>query len=360
MVDKQWIHDRVARRVLQWAVRHAIHYGEHFATYHERPKRASQVGTWPERGATAKGCAIVMQGPIATDDDFTRETLALYVRHFPECRLILSTWTDTPNKLLDPIRQLGVEIVLSDKPRLAGLFNVNMQLTTAGAGVRAAVGEGAEWILKTRTDQRLYNPDAIAYLIALAQAFPVAPGFRQRHRIVGVGQGSLKFAPYHLTDQTVFGHAEDMLTYWTPPLLDTPRPAHWPENLAEIYQQTPIEELCRTASPECHITSSFLSSIGRTLDWSLQDSWAAFRDHFCFADYATTDFYWVKGQTYSLREFSNVYDKVSNRQEFTFREWLLMYNGTLKPEHAQRYEGVLATRFTDAVVPSPACTDLSP
>jgi hypothetical protein len=353
MVDKQWIHDRLARRMLRWAVRYAIKRGENFATYNERPKRANQIGTWPERGARAKGCTIVMQGPIATDNAFTRETLTLYARHFPDCKLILSTWADTPRELLDPIQQLGVEIVLSEKPKVAGLFNVNMQLVSAGAGVRAAVARGAEWILKTRTDQRLYNPDAIAYLISLARAFPVVPGFRQRHRIISVGHGSLKFAPYHVTDQTVFGHAEDMQTYWTPPLRETPPPAGWPAKLGDIYAQTPIGELCRYAAAESYIASSFLTRIGRSIDWSLADTWAAYRDHFCFADYAATDFYWVKGQSYSLREVYTIYDKVSNRQEFTFREWLLMHSGALKPEDARRYENVLATRFNDAVSPLP-------
>ncbi|WP_179190166.1 hypothetical protein [Hydrogenophaga sp. IBVHS1] len=53
----------------------------------------------------------------------------------------------------------------------------------------------------------------------------------------------------------------------------------------------------------------------------------------------------------TLREMDNVYDVVSNRKRFTFREWLLMYNGTLEPQDARRYKGVLATRFNDAVAP---------
>jgi hypothetical protein len=359
-MTKRSFQERLAPRLLRWAVQYALRQGRTYVTYHERPKRAAQIGTWPEQGAPATDCSIVMQGPVATQDDFTRETMILYARSFPGCKLILSTWADTPEALLDPIRRLGVQIVLSEKPQIAGLFNVNMQLVSAGAGVRAAVADGTEWILKTRTDQRLYNPDAMAYLIALAQAFPVGPGVQQRHRIIGVGHGSLKFAPYHLTDQSVFGHAQDMLTYWTAPLVVTPPPAHWPTHLLDIYVQTPIGELCRYASAESYLTSSFLLSTGRTLDWTLSDSWAAYRDHFCFADYSTTDFYWVKQQSQTLREFPHMYDHVSNRQEFTFREWLLMHNGTLKPESAHRYQGVLATRFNAPVEPSAPATDLPP
>lgn len=358
MEDKLSFHERLSHRFLRWAVRYALQRGEHFATYNLRPKRAAQIGIWPEQGAPARNCAVVMQGPVATNEDFTRETMAIYGRNFPGCKLILSTWVDTPEELLHPIRKLGVQIVLSERPKIPGLFNLNMQLVSAGAGVRAAVEGGAQWVLKTRTDQRLYNPDAMAYLVALAEAFPVAPGVQQRHRLIGVGHGSLKFAPYHFTDQSVFGHAQDMLMYWTPPLLEAPPPAHWPAHLLDIYLQTPIGELCKTASAECYLTSSFLMRTGRKLDWTLADSWAAYRDHFCFADYATTDFYWVKEQSQTLREMSNIYHHVSNRQEFTFREWLLMHNGTLRPEAAQRYQGVLTTRFNDAVVPSPTASDL--
>lgn len=356
MRDRPTLHDRLSYRLLYWAAQYAVKYSRHLATFHLRPKRTGLIGTHPEPGASGEACAIFLQGPVAQEDDFTLETFRLYRRHFPHCPLILSTWRDTPDSLLAPIRDLGVQVVLSDKPAQAGLFNVNMQLTSAAAGVRAAASTGAPWTLKSRTDQRLYHPDAIAYLVALAKSFPPAAGFNQKCRIVGVGQGSLKFAPYHVTDQTVFGHTEDMLTYWTPPLREDPAPAGWPSRQQDIFVGTPIGELCRHAAAESYITSQFLERLGRPLDWTLQDTWAAYRDHFCFADFAATDFYWVKGQTYSLREFVTVYDMTTNRHEFSFREWLLMQTGALRAEDARRYEHVLTERFNQPVSPieSPA------
>lgn len=343
--------DRAARRVFRRAILWATRSGEHFVTYNERPKLGARIGTWSEPAIHVAPSAIVMQGPIATDDDFTVETLRLYRRNMPSCLLILSTWQDTPESQLAPIRDLGVDVVLSPRPANPGPFNVNMQLVSASNGVRHAVDRGAEWVMKTRTDQRLYDPNALGFLQTLAKAFPVATGFDQRYRIIGVGHGSLKFAPYHMTDQTVFGHAQDMLTYWTPPLREGKLPEHWPADQGRIFSEVPIGEMCRHAAAETYLTSNFLERVGRRLDWTLADSWTAYRDHFAIADSISTDFYWVKGQTYSLRETLTAYDMVSNRRDLTFSEWFMLYSGQLPAEAANNYAHVLNDRFNMPVRP---------
>ena len=340
---------RLLRRLQRWIVEQENATSDSFTTLHRRPKRAAQVGTWPDPGLTPPRVAVVMQGPPFAQHDFTLETLRLYARNMPGCQLILSTWNDTDAQFLAAVRDIGVTVVLSAKPEFPGLFNINMQLVSAGAGVRRAIEDGAEWVLKTRTDQRLYEPDVLTFLVALVQAFPVAGETAQRHRIVGVGHGSLKYAPYHVTDQTVFGHADDMLAYWTPPLRMDRAPDHWPADIRSIFKQTPIGELCRLGAAESYIASQFLMRMGRGLDWTLRDSWAAYRDHFIFADYSATDFFWVKVQSKTQRETTLVYDAVSNRHEMGFRDWLLLHSGQLQPQDAAERETVLDQRFNQAV-----------
>lgn len=346
LVDR--LFDRFSRRAVAWE----NDRGTSFLTLHRRPRRAAEIGTWPQPGIEPARAAVVIQGPIATEHDFTLETCRLYTRLMPGAHLILTTWADTAPALLAPFADLGVTVVLSEKPAYAGPFNVNMQITTAAAGVRRAVEDGAQWVMKTRTDQRLYAPDALAFLVALAEAFPVAGGTAQRRRIVGVGLGSLKFAPYHPTDQTVFGDAQDMLAYWTPPLRERDSQEGLQTDAATLFASMPVGELCRRAAAESYLASRFLTRMGRSLDWTLEDTWAAYRDHFCFADIAATDFYWVKGQTYSQREHSVSYAALTNRTEFGFRDWLLLHGGHYAPADARPYEGVLDRRFGDAV-PAP-------
>lgn len=341
--------DRLSHRILPRLVRYTNRAGDWLTTLHRRPKAAAGYASWPDPDIDHAGMAIVMQGPIAAAGDFTLETLRLYARHMPGCDLILSTWADTPERELDPVRALGVRVVLSEKPAVAGLFNVNMQITSAGAGVRAAVEAGARWVLKTRTDQRLGDRNALAFLEGLARAFPPAEGSGQEARIIGVGHGSLKFVPYHMTDQTVFGRARDMLAYWTPPLREAAPPAHWPGTLPEIFARVPIGELARHGAAESYIASSFLRRMGHEPAWTVADSWAAFRDRFCFIDPAMVDFYWEKGQTISLVEHLRRYDMVSNRYDMGFGEWLLLQTGQILAGAGARYESVLGTRFNEPV-----------
>ena len=323
----------------------ANRWTDSYWTYHDRPKAAAEVGTWSERELACEGAAIVMQGPILARDDFTIETLKLYKRDYPSAHLIYSSWKDTEPAAVAALEALGVELVLSDKPAVPGLYNINMQLVSSANGVRRAVERGAEWVLKTRSDQRFYAAGFLSHLIGLAKTFPVVSGFRQRHRIIGAAHGTLKYAPYHATDQTVFGHAEDMQRYWGAPLREEPPPAHWPPTIAEIHPGIPVGELCRHGAAESYLASQFLLAVGRELKWTLEDSWAAFRDHFGFVDYSANDFYWGKVQVNTLREIVAEYAWVSNRQELGFRDWMLLYSGQLPCEAARRYEHALSTRF---------------
>lgn len=352
MTDKNvftWFGNKVSQRLLDSSIRWLNKNSDQYTTYRQRPKLASALGTLGDSPLDLEPMAIVMQGPLPVPDNFTYETFAIYRRHMPDVQLILSTWADTPEEYLAPLRKLGVDLVLSEKPEIAGLFNINMQLTSAGAGIRKAIESGAKWVMKTRVDQRLYNPNVMAELAAMAKTFPASGGFDQKYRIFGIGYGSLKYAPYHVTDQTVFGHADDMLKYWTPPLRDDAAPAHFPSTAHDIYNQVPIGEECRFAAPESYIASQYLTRIGRDLDWTIADTWAAFRDCFCFVDYQSTDFFWQKTQTWSRLELLHRYDVVWTRHEITFSHWMLLYSGVLAPASAARYEKALDQLFMSPI-----------
>ncbi|WP_349367888.1 WavE lipopolysaccharide synthesis family protein [Salinarimonas sp.] len=348
--------DRAVRRAIRELIAYADRAGDYFRTYHERPKRAGQLGTRVLAECPQDDCAIVMQGPVDGVDDFTLETFRIYARHMPACRLVLSTWSDTPDEILDPIRAVGVDVLLNEKPPIPGFVNINMQLVSAAAGVRHAVERGATWIVKSRTDQRFYDPDLMAVLIGLVRSFPAAAE-GQRHRIVGLGAGSLLLAPYHLTDQTVFGHAEDMLVYWSAPLRTQALPAGWPPTLPEIFARVPTGELCRHGAAESYLASSFLERTGWRPTWTLEDSWAAFRDCFLVLDPGAGDFYWRKGHAWTLTEYDRTYDRVTNRLELGFREWLLLQSGQLPISAAQHYAAALDVPFN---APLPEAVDSAP
>ena len=67
--------------------------------------------TWIQDNDGSK-VAIVVQGPVIIKNDFTFETLKLYVNIFPNEIIVLSTWDCNKNvEVFAKIRNLGVHIV---------------------------------------------------------------------------------------------------------------------------------------------------------------------------------------------------------------------------------------------------------
>lgn len=336
-------------------MRHALmtetRKGAYFMTSRARPKASAALGlcakTSPryslQPSLRAEKTAIVMQGPIWSAGDFSLETMRIYRRHMPDCKLILSTWEDAPRQDLDRIAKVGVDIVLNDKPAIPGPYNVNMQIVSSTGGMRRAAELGVEWIIKSRTDQRLYHPTIMSSLISMAQLFPPlgAAARTQKYRVFGMAGGTWKFAPYHLCDQTVFGHVDDMLAYWSPPLREDPLPEGFPTDPLRLFLEVPIGKFCRYAAAEPYFASQFLLRQGRSVQWTLADSWAALRDHFGVVDQMSSDIYWVKGQNNTMRDVIGSYAALSNTEELGFLEWVQLVAGEWSPDAAEAYERVL-------------------
>ncbi|AOL22393.1 WavE lipopolysaccharide synthesis [Erythrobacter litoralis] len=325
--------------------------GSHFMTSRARPKASVELGLGADSSpryslqpaVRPEKAAIVLQGPIWSAENFSLETVRIYRRHMPDCRLVLSTWKDAPQTDLDRIAKEGVDIVLNDKPATPGPYNVNMQIVSSSGGMRRAAELGVEWVIKSRTDQRLYQPTIMSSLISLAQLFPPlgAAATTQKYRVFGMAGGTFKFAPYHLSDQTVFGHIDDMLSYWSPPLRESPLPEDFPTDPLRLFLEVPIGKFCRYAAAETYFASQFLLRQGRSLEWTISDSWAALRDHFGVVDQMSSDIYWVKGQHYTMRDVMGSYAALSNIGELGFLEWVQLVAGALSPETAGAYERVL-------------------
>ncbi len=349
--------DRIRRRVMRYALVTETRKGSHFMTSRARPMTSAALGlcanTSPryslQPALRAEKAAIVIQGPIWSAHDFTFETIRIYRRHMPDCKLVLSTWKDASHVDLDRIAKEGVNIVLNDKPATPGPLNVNMQIVSSSAGIQRAADLGVEWVIKSRTDQRLYQPTIMSSLISMARLFPPlgAASKTQKYRVFGMSAGTLKFPPYHLCDQTVFGHIDDMLAYWSPPLHDNGLPDSFPIDRSRLFKEVPIGKLCRFgAVPETYLASQFLLRQGRSLEWTVADSWAAFRDHFGVVDQMSSDIYWVKGQSYTMRDVIGSYAALSNTGELSFLDWVQLVAGALSPDSAGAYERVLGECMT--------------
>lgn len=299
---------------------------DNFNTERRRPKR--DVERHPNWYADLRNdTAIVMQGPLRHEDDFTLETVRRYRTNFPNAPIIVSTWDNEKGKGTESLESAGAHVVTHQPPEARGVQNSNLQMWSAAKGVAVAADLGASFVLKTRTDQRIYSERLFGLLHAMIEEFPLEDDQGDQYRrLVGLSFNTFAYRMYGLSDMFTFGAIEDMRRYWDGTL---------------DYRE--IEEPIRTSTPrefaqlqvcEVRYCSNFLQRTGWRLEWTLRDSWKALARRFAVLDAATVDLYWPK---YSSKEERwRSYDGDPRFLEVDFAMWMLMRSNSIVPN-----EGIL-------------------
>ena len=172
---------------------------------------ANAVGTWSDPLLAIPTIALVLQGPLVLDNNFTLETIRLYKKHFTQSMIIVSTWEGENADYLTKIKAEGVELILNAKPAIAGIGNLNLQIVSSYNGIMRAKERGAAYVYKTRCDQRMYGVNINEFLHNLITQFPLKKPGLQKQRIIASSFSTLKYVPYLITDMFLFGHIDDML-----------------------------------------------------------------------------------------------------------------------------------------------------
>src|SRR5581483_7192669 len=307
-----------------------------FLTTHERPVSRSSFGKFTKK-AKLPPCAVVIQGPLALDFDFTVETVKIYKETFPGASLIVSTWKGENKEALERLKNLGCVIVENEKPKNPGWGNINMQIVTSSAGVRKAKELGAQYAFKTRTDQRVYATDVYPYFLSLLKTFP-PKNPRQKGRLIGSSFNTFKYRPYSVSDTFLFGPIEDMLLFWDTELDERVGiPNYVKNNLLDWVKQR---------QPEIYLVAKYLEKLGRTIEMTLADSWKACGDYFCIIDQKSVDIFFLKYER-ELEYRRAHYDGSYLDEELYFKDWLLLHDGFFTDKDASLVpvEKEFATKF---------------
>ncbi len=168
---------------------------------------------------SAKDVAIVMQGPVDYERNFTLETLMRYKRIYPDAMIILSTWYGEVNDdLRHMLRAIDIEIVENDIPINRGPSNIACQLDSSLFGIERAKENGdIKYILKTRTDQAFYLPEFLLYFRNMLRTYPVNNENMQARLIFLGTHGSMCNYPFRITDFMTFGDIEDVTKLYEAP-----------------------------------------------------------------------------------------------------------------------------------------------
>ena len=264
-----------------------------------------------------KSWAIVMQGPLINENDFTIETLKFYRKNYPDAILILSTWI-IPKNIIKELKKFNIYTLENKIPEKSGKSNINMQIITSSFGILKAKELGAKYVLKTRTDQRIYHPDLDNYLFNLLKTFPMKHKYvSQNSRLIAVSLNTFKFRLYGISDMFIFGNVDDVTKYFN----------HSLDNQKNIpdkknYNMYTWRKLSKLSVPEVFFCVEFLKKIGRKAKFTLRDSFNVFRDHFIIIDCKAIDLYWHK-YTLNQKRYDHFgfYDP-----QLSFNDWLVLYN----------------------------------
>ena len=267
--------------------------------------------------------AIVLQGPILREDNFTYETVRRYRTNFPNTPIILSTWKSESDLDIQNIQGLGATVLTQPEPSYRGIQNSNMQMISSAMGIQEAARQGVAFVLKTRTDQRAYSERMLGLMHAAHANFPLSESRGAQHgRIIGLSLNSFAYRMYGLSDMFTFGTIQDLLNYWSGKLDDrTPEDLEVASNLREYAHK----RIC-----EVQYCSSYLAQTGWKLQWTLRDSWDAIASRFLILDTSAIDLLWPK---YTMvEERWRTYHGSPVFQEIDFAMWLMMHSGTIIPD----------------------------
>jgi hypothetical protein len=296
-----------------------------FITFHKRPINTSNIIAVNTFLNTLPQHAIVIQGPVIERKDFTFQTIKLYKRNYPNIYIILSTWDNQNNTILSKIKELDVYIIENKKPKFSGVSNINLQIKSSKEGILLAKSLGADYVIKTRTDQRFYEANVDTYFFNLLLTFPLFEiNKRQNSRIISISLNSFKDRIYGITDMLNYGNIDDMLNFWSAKLdnrveviNESKKPECTPDKLAFL-------RIC-----EVYLVTEFLINIGCKLNWTLEDSFEKITNHFCIIDKESIDLYWYK---YNNLEYKwKNYEAINYHfNELNFKDWLCLYNNAKK------------------------------
>lgn len=290
--------------------------------------------------------AIVIQGPIVYDNNYTADTLKFYRTIYPNVPIVVSTWQgEATDDFRVACRENSVALLENKPPDFAGPFNVNMQLESSLQGVKfIRENTDAKFVLKTRCDQRINKPDFLTWFRNLILTFPPF-GDKLRGRILFAQ--ALKWFPFRTADFLAFGYVEDIAKLYGISRLGAEkspvvyRKRHWvkfnyllflidrckwknyipPRRDKLIRQINGISR--RIHEVETHILKTFYEENIGTIDYDkfLETGWKFMRDYLVIVGLQEISLDWPKYET--LWNYS--VDGGLHANEIDFARWLDLY-----------------------------------
>ena len=262
---------------------------DNFVSYTIRPKKSINV-IIDEDDHSHKDTAIIIQGNLDGLNNFTKETIEIYLKLFKDSTIILSTWdTDIEKKFYNDYKD-KIKIIVNEKPKNF-LHTTDLQTLSTSSAIKFAKDLNLKYCLKTRTDCRIYKKNTITYLKDLLKIFPINQKFENlKSRIISCSVDTRKYRVYGFSDIMLFGTTDNIANYFSDEPFEIGIKKHKFGEYPSTINDTAVVH-------EIFLCARFLMNSNIKIDWTLQDWWNKCRDIFCVVDPATIDFFWYKSFT---------------------------------------------------------------
>lgn len=316
----------------------------HYVSYRIRPQKPIlQIPFIKELCKQSIKTALLLQGPIYNRYNFTLETIKYYKKMYPDYVIIVSTWKNENPEDIYKIKREGVVVVQSDPPQKSGILNVNYQIISTRAGIIKAEELGVEYIIKSRTDQRIYKPYVLYSLYNLLKIYGVEPEVNMTDRIVLLStQMHNMFTPYFLCDFFYYGNISDIKNLFSCQLDE--RDSYKLQNVSrKVYSKTMYP-------PEIYIMKNYLMKyLGQRCTDTVKEYWECLKKYFICIERDEIGLFSMK-YDYSMMDHINAseYSMDDNENKktmlgFSFWLWMNLYMGNIT--YKEEYEKELEVKF---------------
>ncbi|WP_047682704.1 MULTISPECIES: WavE lipopolysaccharide synthesis family protein [Xenorhabdus] len=301
---------------------------KYFFSHHKRPAKAKDVPVehiWDTDNVDFSDFAIIIQGPIASERDFTYETVLLYKKFYNNINIIVSTWDDSNTDIICKLQNESY-VILNKKPKISGSHNINLQKKTTLEGLMQARKLKCKYALKTRTDQRFYSWTTLPFFRKILVNNPPYPNNFIENRIIELTMSVCKFRPWSMCDMFQFGLTDDLIKMWS--FTDDKRTRTAYEFAQTKYK---VRDIVEENVAEIFVHRNLAKNIG-VCDSIDHNSYYDFITKFFYLiDKETVDLLWLK---YNSEEYNlvgnGVYDKNQVLTMLKASDFFIMHDGESK------------------------------
>ena len=288
-----------------------------FITYNLRPKDAKNFNFAVNKKINRNDLGLIIQGPTNGFENFIYETIKIYKKNFSGAKIVLSTWNDNNDLFLKKVKRLNIKVITSTyRENMFQGFDHQVQTTTSAINF---LKNKTKYILKTRTDCRIYSPNTYQYFLSLLKTFPLKKRIKnQKQRIIFSSLITPKFRVYGATDILVFGTSSDINKYFSKEFFHESCKKYNLGRFPKTFKGTLL-------TGEIMLCAKYLIKKNIKLKWDLKHWCSMLEKYFIIADHKEIDIFWKKYSYENEGRFTLNFQNQTSRI-ITFADWLSIYN----------------------------------